>query len=48
MAYFRNFTVFGLSITRQTSDANDFVNAKNHAQEKPLLTGDIYRNYFGD
>ena len=43
MAYFRNFTLFGLSITRQTSDANDLVYAKNHAREKPLLTGDIYR-----
>ena len=43
MAYFRNFTLFGLSITRQTSDANDLVYAKNHATEKPLLTGDIYR-----
>ena len=48
MAYFRNFTLFGLSITRQTSDANDLVYAKNHAREKPLLTGDIYRNYFED
>ena len=48
MAYFRNFTLFGLSITRQTSDANDLVYAKNHAREKPLVTGDIYRNYFED
>ena len=48
MAYFRNFTLFGLSITRQTSDANDLVYAKNHAREKPLLTGNIYRNYFED
>ena len=43
MAYFRNFTLFGLSITRQTSDVNDLVYAKNHTREKPLLTGDIYR-----
>ena len=25
--------------TRQTSQGNDFVNAKSHAREKPLLTG---------
>ena len=25
--------------TRQTSHANDFVNAKSHAREKPLLAG---------
>ena len=25
--------------TRLTSDANDFVNARSHAREKPLLTG---------
>ena len=26
-------------VTRQTSHANDFVNAKSHAREKPLLAG---------
>ena len=25
--------------TRQTSHVNDFVNAKSHAREKPLLAG---------
>ena len=25
--------------TRQTSHANDFVNAKNHVRKKPLLAG---------
>ena len=25
--------------TRQTSYANDFVNAESHAREKPLITG---------
>ena len=38
--------IFGLSTTRQTSHAKNFVNAKNHVKEKPLLTGDIYRKYF--
>ena len=26
-------------VTRQTRNANDFVNAKTHAREKPLLAG---------
>ena len=26
-------------VTRQTSHANDFVNGKSHAREKPLLAG---------
>ena len=38
--------IFRLSTTRQTRHANDFVNAKSHVKEKPLLTGDIYRKYF--
>ena len=29
--------------TRQTRHANDFVNAKSHAREKPLLAGYILR-----
>ena len=28
---------------RLTSDANDFVNAKSHAREKPLLGGQVFR-----
>ena len=27
---------------RLTSDANDFVNAKRHAREKPLLGGQVF------
>ena len=28
---------------RLTSDADDFVNAKSHAREKPLLGGQVFR-----
>ena len=27
--------------TRLTCDANDFVNAENHAREKPMLAGEL-------
>ena len=30
--------------TRKTSHAKDFVNAKSHAREKPLLAGKSFRD----
>ena len=33
-----------LSVTRQTSHANDFVSAESHASEKPLFAGYAFLN----
>ena len=39
LAWLLAFTRRGLSVEELVSHANDFVNAKTHAREKPLLAG---------
>ena len=42
LAWLLAFTRLGLSVEELVSHANDFVNAKTHARENPLLAGYYY------